>query len=101
MVSFQGVTSYVGTALLALGNGVMWPSLMAIISVSTDREVQGAVQGLASSSGAVASVAGFLVGGLLYGVLGSSVFVLSAVITFLVVGLSVRIEPRAAQKAGA
>ena len=93
--------AYVGTALLALGNGVMWPSLMAIISVSTDQEVQGAVQGFASSSGAVASIAGLLVGGLLYGVLGSSVFVLSAVITFLVVGLSVRIKPPAAQKAPA
>ena len=93
--------AYIGTALLALGNGVMWPSLMAIISGSTDQEVQGAVQGFASSSGAVASIAGLLVGGLLYGVLGSSVFVLSAVITFLVVVLSVRIKPPAAQKAPA
>ena len=89
--------AYVGTALLALGNGVMWPSLMAIISMSTDQEVQGAVQGFASSSGAVASIAGLLMGGLLYGVMGSSVFVLSAIITFLVVGLSVRIGPPTAR----
>ena len=36
---------YVGTALLALGNGLMWPSLLAILSKATDRSVQGAVQG--------------------------------------------------------
>ena len=90
--------AYIGTALLALGNGVMWPSLMGIISMSTDQEAQGAVQGFASSSGAVASIVGLLVGGLLYGILGSSVFVLSAVITFLVVGLSIRIPKK---KAGA
>jgi MFS family permease len=75
---------YVGTALLALGNGIMWPSLMSIISKATDRDVQGAVQGLASSAGAVASILGLLVGGLLYGYLESRVFILAAAITTFV-----------------
>jgi MFS family permease len=75
---------YVGTALLALGNGIMWPSLMSIISKATDRDVQGAVQGLASSAGAVASILGLLVGGLLYGYLESRVFILAAASTTFV-----------------
>jgi MFS family permease len=39
---------YAGTALLAMGNGLMWPSLLAVLSKSTDRNDQGAVQGWAT-----------------------------------------------------
>jgi MFS family permease len=69
---------YVGTALLAAGNGVMWPSLLAILSRAADRSVQGAVQGFAGSAGAMASIAGLLLGGALYHALGSGVFLISA-----------------------
>ena len=86
--------AYIGTTLLALGNGVMWPSLMALLSLATDREEQGAVQGFASSSGAVASIVGLLVGGLLYGVLGTGVFFLAFAITMVVVLLGVSIPAR-------
>ena len=86
--------TYIGTTLLALGNGVMWPSLMALLSLATDREEQGAVQGFASSSGAVASIVGLLVGGLLYGVLGTGVFFLAFAITMVVVLLSLSIPAR-------
>jgi len=75
---------YAGTVLLAVGNGLMWPSLMAIISKTAGSDVQGAVQGFAGSAGAVASMTGLLVGGLLFGVLGGTVFVLAAAITTLV-----------------
>ena len=88
--------AYIGTSLLALGNGVMWPSLMALLSKATDREDQGAVQGFASSSGAVASIVGLLVGGLLYGVLGTGVFFLAFAITIVVVLLGVSIPERRA-----
>jgi len=81
--------AYVGTGLLALGNGVMWPSLMALLSMAADREEQGAVQGFASSGGAVASILGLLGGGLLYGVLGTGVFLLSFAITMIVVLLGI------------
>lgn len=79
-VSRSSLFIYVGTALLALGNGVMWPSLLAVISRASDQQVQGAVQGFASSIAAVASIVGLLVGGLLYGLLGELVFVLAATI---------------------
>ena len=85
--------------MLALGNGVMWPSLMALLSMTTDREEQGAVQGFASSGGAVASIVGLLVGGLLYGVLGTGVFVLSFAIAMAVVLLGVWIPAPAAPRA--
>jgi MFS family permease len=89
-VSFVFFTSqntamlYGGTALLALGNGIMWPSLLALISKTTDESVQGAVQGFAGSAAAVASIVGLLLGGLLYGVLGAWIFALSAGITAMV-----------------
>ena len=72
---------YVGAALLALGNGIMWPSLLALVSMAADSRVQGAVQGLASSGGAVASIVGLLAGGMLYGFAGGAVFLIAAAIT--------------------
>jgi len=79
---------YSGTALLAVGNGIMWPSLLAILSRMTERSLQGAVQGFASSAGAVASIAGLLLGGMLYASLGSRVFLASAILVALTCGLS-------------
>jgi MFS family permease len=73
---------------LAVGNGIMWPSLLAILSRTTERSVQGTVQGFASSAGAVASIAGLLLGGMLYASLGSRVFLASAILVALTCGLS-------------
>jgi predicted MFS family arabinose efflux permease len=87
---------YAGTVLLACGNGLMWPSLTAVISKATNPRHQGAVQGLASSVGAVASIVGLLAGGLLYGVLGSRVFVLSFAITLLAVVMSFSVRTQEA-----
>jgi DHA1 family tetracycline resistance protein-like MFS transporter len=79
---------YSGTALLAIGNGIMWPSLLAILSRTTERSMQGAVQGFASSAGAVASIAGLLLGGALYQSLGNRVFLVAAILVALTCGLS-------------
>jgi len=90
---------YAGAALLALGNGLMWPSLLALLSKATAPDVQGAVQGLAGSGAAMASIVGLLAGGMLYGRLGSGVFLLAAAITaattLLTLGVRVT-EPRPA-----
>lgn len=80
-----------GTTLLALGNGLMWPSLLAALSRASDRSVQGAVQGLASSAAAGASILGLLAGGLLYDRLGGRVFLLSASVTAVVFLLAFRV----------
>lgn len=86
---------YAGTAVLALGNGLMWPSLQSILSRVVDRAHQGAVQGLASSAGSVASILGLLVGGLLHGRMGAGVFALSAAITTACVALALGLRNRA------
>ena len=85
---------YTGTVLLAVGNGVMWPSLMAIISKATDPDVQGAVQGFAGSGGAVASILGLLVGGMLYGYVGAAVFLIAATVTSAAFFMSFALEGR-------
>jgi MFS family permease len=69
---------YLGVVLLALGNGLMWPSVLSVLSRLAGNQYQGAVQGFAASCGAVASIVGFVVGGFLYGILGASVFLVSA-----------------------
>jgi MFS family permease len=86
--SANTATLYVGTALLALGNGVMWPSLLSVLAKAAGRNVQGAVQGLAGSAAAVASIIGLLAGGVLYGFLGPHVFVISAALTLLTFALA-------------
>ena len=63
----------------------------------TDRSVQGAVQGFASSAGAVASIAGLLLGGALYQWLGSGVFLFSAALIAACFALSLRIIPMSTQ----
>lgn len=68
---------YVAAALIALGNGLMWPSVMALLSVVAGDEHQGAVQGAGGSTGAVASIIGLTAGGLLYTSLGAWVFVVA------------------------
>ena len=65
------MTIYIGTALIALGNGIMWPSLLSVLAKAADRDVQGAVQGLAGSVAAVASILGLPAGELPYRFMGS------------------------------
>jgi len=77
------VSIYIGAALLAFGNGIMWPSLLSVLAKSANRNVQGTVQGFAGSLAAVASIVGLLIGGLLYSALGARVFVMSGVLTFV------------------
>jgi predicted MFS family arabinose efflux permease len=93
--SADTVTLYIGTALLALGNGVMWPSLLSVLAKAADRDVQGAVQGFAGSVAAVASIIGLLAGGVLYGFLGAYVFMISAVLTLLTFALAFAIPSTA------
>jgi MFS family permease len=84
------VALYAGAVLLALGNGLMWTSLLAILSNRAGTRYQGAVQGFAGSSGAVASLMGLLIGGLMFDRIGSTIFVFSAIILFAVFLLSFR-----------
>ncbi len=76
-----------GAALLSAGNGLMWPSLLSLLSKAAGTEAQGTVQGFAGSASAIASILGLLVGGVLYGALGSAVFAMSALVVACAWGL--------------
>jgi MFS family permease len=78
---------FVGAVLIAVGNGLMWPPVVALLSKAAG-EHQGAVQGLTGSVSAAASVMGLVLGGLLYAHLTHWLFVMSAGLIFAVVILS-------------
>ena len=75
---------YVALGLMAVGNGVMWPSVLSLLSRAAGTIYQGAVQGIAGSLGAVASVIGLILGGMLFATFGPKVFWVSAAVTFMV-----------------
>ena len=77
--------------LFALGNGLMWPSFMSILSKRAGTVLQGAVQGVAGSVGGLASIIGLIAGGVLYNLIGGATFLISAAVIFLVFVMSFRL----------
>ena len=65
---------YVSTALFVLGNGLMWPSVSAMLSSLAAPRTQGAVQGFAGSVSSLSSIVGLLAGGAMFAALGGGVF---------------------------
>lgn len=80
LVREEIVAIYLAATLIALGNGLMWPSVMAMLSRVAGERHQGAIQGAGGSIGAIASIAGLIAGGLLYDWLGAYVFITAALI---------------------
>ena len=85
------VLIYGAAILFAIGNGLMWPSVVSILSRYAGTAHQGAVQGLAGSFASLASIIGLTAGGLLYNFLGNTTFVVSAGVIFTVFILSFRL----------
>ncbi len=81
---------YAGAFLLAVGNGIMWPSLLALLSKSTSEKIQGTIQGYASSLGSAASIIGLLAGGILYNQINDGIFVLSGAIIVIIFLLCIK-----------
>lgn len=90
-VSNNAVLIYGAAILFALGNGLMWPSFMSILSKRAGTILQGAVQGVAGSFGSLASIIGLIVGGVLYDLVGSATFLVSAGVIFAVSVMSLRL----------
>ena len=90
-ISNDIVLLYVAAVLFAVGNGLMWPSVMSILSKCAGNDHQGAVQGIAGSFGSLASIIGLITGGVLYGFFEENVFLISAGIIFAVFIMSFRL----------
>jgi MFS family permease len=82
---------YVALVLFALGNGLMWPSFMSILSKRAGTVNQGVIQGVGSSMGSLASIIGLIIGGLLYSLIGPTTFLISAAVIFVVFIMSFRL----------
>lgn len=85
---------YAGATLLSIGNGLMWPSLLAEISRTAGDEIQGAVQGYAGSLGSMAMIIGLVIGGFLFEWFGQKIFIISFILIFITffIALKIKIE---------
>jgi MFS transporter, DHA1 family, tetracycline resistance protein len=90
-----GPISYVAAAFFALGNGLSWPTFQSRIAEVGGKE-QGTVQGAVTSASSLASIAGLLLGGLLYPLLGGSLFFVAAALFAVVLVLTPVWFPRGA-----
>jgi len=90
-VSNNDIFIYVAAVLFAIGNGLMWPSFLSILSKTAGNAYQGFIQGVASSFGSLASIVGLIIGGLLYSFIGGYTFLFSAGIIFVVFIMSFKL----------
>jgi DHA1 family tetracycline resistance protein-like MFS transporter len=84
--------TYLATLFFALGDGLMWPSFLSLLSKIAGRKYQGTVQGFASSFGSLASITGLILGGLLYEVLAGSAFLIAGLVIYAVFLLNFRLR---------
>jgi DHA1 family tetracycline resistance protein-like MFS transporter len=82
---------YGAAILFAVGNGLMWPSVLSILSKRAGTVQQGAVQGVTNSFESLASIIGLTMGGFLYNMLGATTFLISAGVIFTVFIMSFRL----------
>jgi MFS family permease len=92
LMSFSDtVMSFVAAVFFALGNGIMWPSVLSLLSRIAGKKYQGSVQGFASAMTSFAGIIGLTLGGILYVWLNSVTFIICAVIIYLTFILSLRL----------
>lgn len=82
---------YLAAVFFALGNGIMWPCVLSILSKLAGKTYQGSVQGFAMSASSLASILGLLAGGVLYTQLKAMSFLVAAAIIYIAVFLSLRL----------
>lgn len=85
LLKFESIVLIYSSALLfAIGNGIMWPSFIALLSNTGNAQVQGKIQGFAGSAGSLASIIGLISGAFLYHTLGSNLFLVTAAFMLLI-----------------
>jgi MFS transporter, DHA1 family, tetracycline resistance protein len=80
--------AYSAAVLYALGNGLMWPSFLSILSDRAGEDNQGYLQGIGNSAGSLASIAGLFFGGALFAHLGGEVFLIPAALVLIVFAMA-------------
>ncbi len=90
-VSNNNILIYGAAVLFAVGNGLMWPSFLSLLSKIAGNAYQGFIQGVASSFGSLASIVGLIIGGLVYNLIGGFTFLISAGIIFVVFIMSFKL----------
>ncbi|MFB3057553.1 MAG: MFS transporter [Ignavibacteriaceae bacterium] len=78
---------FAAVILFSGGNGIMWPSFLSQLSKVAGQKYQGAVQGIASSAGSLASIIGLIAGGFIYGLLGVKTFLIPGFLFLLIFAL--------------
>ncbi|MGE0242538.1 MAG: MFS transporter [Nitrososphaeraceae archaeon] len=91
IISNNDIFIYGAAVLFAVGNGLMWPSFLSILSKTAGNAYQGFIQGVASSFGSLASIVGLIIGGLLYSLIDGFTFLVSAGIIFVVFIMSFKL----------
>ena len=84
--------TYLATGFFALGDGLMWPSFLSLLSKIAGREYQGTIQGFASSFGGLASITGLILGGLLYELLAGESFLIVGLVIYAAFLLNFRLR---------
>ncbi|MEM6801632.1 MAG: MFS transporter [Bacteroidota bacterium] len=79
---------WLAVVFLSSGNGLMWPSYLAILAETGDKANQGTIQGYANSMGSLASIFGLILGGVLFGIFGPQIFYIAAFFLLLIFFLS-------------
>ncbi|MEM6516205.1 MAG: MFS transporter [Bacteroidota bacterium] len=75
---------YLANTLLSIGNGLMWPSFLSILSSTGSKRMQGAIQGYGTSTGSIASMLGLVSGGILFESITTKVFLLGGITFFII-----------------
>ena len=83
--------TYLAAGFFALGDGLMWPSFLSLLSKIAGRTYQGTIQGITSSFGGLASIIGLILGGLLYEMLAGTSFLIASLIIYAVFLLTFRL----------
>jgi MFS transporter, DHA1 family, tetracycline resistance protein len=91
LLSGNTVIIYIAALFFAAGNGLMWPSVLSLLSKAAGTKYQGTVQGYAGSLGGLASIAGLIAGGMLYTELGAVTFLIAGITIYVVFLLSFRL----------
>ncbi|MEL7662714.1 MAG: MFS transporter [Methanosarcina mazei] len=84
--------TYLAAGFFALGDGLMWPSFLSLLSKIAGKNYQGTVQGFASSFGGLASITGLILGGLLYELFAGRAFLLAGMVIYTVFLLNFRLR---------